>query len=555
MNGEEAVEGELLTPEQGSGGMTVSQLVERSLYMMDKPFRFERRVYLRRIYDSNAQFVFMKAARAVEKTTWLANIAFAFCMRYAFFRTLFVSASRQQATDFSRDKVEPGFQAPWIQQRFYDRATCDNNVFRRSFTNGSRLDIRHVYGTPDRVRGKRADLLEADEVQDIQGRFMPIVEETLTQSAFALRRYSGTPKTVDNAVEQWFRQTTQEEWCVKCVSCGKWNDEGRLGPGLGIENIGLTGPMCRYCNRRLDVLYGRWVKHGDGDGGLNLGFRVPQLIIPYYQDPEVWRKQILGKLSRYHPGQFANEVLGFSYDDAEKPLSEREIQALCRGPFLDKDQQQFELRYPVFAGVDWGSGGLSKTVLVIGGFANRHVFQVFYGKIFSPVEHPTTESLVSEIARLCLKWNVSRVACDFGYGHVENEMLREFVGDDVVEQYESVGMQRQAVRRNDQSGRYQHNMVQTLGQLIVGVKRGRFVFPRWRAWQPFAEHMMNCRKEYNWHTGRMTFANSPENPDDALHALNLAWLSARIYTRDLLQRQPVSAAGRLAKVPEPDFLR
>ena len=529
--------------------LTLSQFVENAFYIDGRPFTFTGRPYLRRVYDQIQPHTFLKCGRAVEKSTFLCSRLVALACKYPHFRNLYISASRQQALDFSRDQLDQRLQSPWIQERFFDPRSCTNAVELKTFTNSSRVRLRNVYNSPDRVRGLRADQLLADEVQDIPSRFMPIVEETLVQSPYHLEVYSGTPKTLDNPAEYYWRQTTQEEWEVLCLACHRWQEGG-----LTRRNVGLKGPICKYCGKWLDVSNGAWIAYGEGNGGRRLGYRIPQLIIPYYQDPKNWEEQIVDKIDRYEYGQFENEVLGFSYDEADKPITEGDIKRLCRGQWVER-YANVMVRSPVFMGVDWGSGGRSKTVFVIGAFLGGRVFQVLHAHIFKPSEHPDQDAILDEICRAALHWNVSAVGVDFGYGVMENLRLRPRLGDDVVWQFQNVNQQRADIMWNEKAGRFQHAVTQTLSQLFMGVKDGKFIFPYWAKWKPFADHMLAARKEYNWSTGYVSFVKSQENPDDILHALNYAWMAGRIMTTDWLQREVSDARGRLQQVTWPSFLR
>jgi hypothetical protein len=197
---------------------------------------------------------------------------------------------------------------------------------------------------------------------------------------------------------------------------------------------------------------------------------------------------------------------------------------------------------------------MSKTVIVVGAFVSKNVFQVFFAHEFKPVEHPTMDDILREIARICTEWQVVACGVDFGYGPMENQRLRAMIGDDVVWQFQNVNQQRREIMWNAKAGRFQHAVVQTLSQLFTAMKDERMVFPHWKRWEPFAEHILNARKEYNWATGYVSYVNSPDRPDDTLHAINYAYMAARIYVSDWLQREIVIGSKKDDQAPMPHFL-
>ena len=84
------------------------------------------------------------------------------------------------------------------------------------FRNGSEVYIRAAYHSADAVRGIDGDFLLIDEFQDIADGDLPVLEETLSHSAHRRVILTGTPKSVDNHLEQMFAQSTAHEWLVPC---------------------------------------------------------------------------------------------------------------------------------------------------------------------------------------------------------------------------------------------------------------------------------------------------------------------------------------------------
>ena len=104
----------------------------------------------------------------------------------------------------------------------------------RRFANGSEVYIRAAFHSADAVRGIDGDLLLVDEFQDIASGDLPVLEETLSHSPLRRVLLTGTPKSIDNHLENAFRQSTGYEFQVPCSNCeyAVILDDHCLGPGL-----------------------------------------------------------------------------------------------------------------------------------------------------------------------------------------------------------------------------------------------------------------------------------------------------------------------------------
>lgn len=76
----------------------------------------------------------------------------------------------------------------------------------------------------------------------------------------------------------------------------------------------------------------------------------------------------------------------------------------------------------MIAGLDWGGGGTSRTVLVIGFMRTDYKFQICRTERFAAQEEPNR--ILTEVARRCEKFNVRLIGADGGgNGHVYNRLL------------------------------------------------------------------------------------------------------------------------------------
>jgi hypothetical protein len=153
---------------------------------------------------------------------------------------------------FSSSRLLPTIEeSPLIRQVLLGRARVKIGVMNQRYANGSEVYIRAAYHSADPVRGIDGDLLLVDEFQDIASGNLPVLEETLSHSRLRRVVLTGTPKTVDNHLENYYRQSTAYEFQVSCRGCG-------AGIILDERCLGPLGLICPTCGATLDVKTGQW---------------------------------------------------------------------------------------------------------------------------------------------------------------------------------------------------------------------------------------------------------------------------------------------------------
>jgi hypothetical protein len=362
---------------QGNVFACPSDFVEFGVYMPVKgglePFSFKSREYLRPIYDSTAPRKMLMAGRQVEKSTYLGNTILAFSAMNNFFRSLYVSPSNQQTKTFSRDRLkEPMEISPVL--RHYSNSKLLANVLEKRFVNQSQVTLRFAFLNADRVRGIPADYINIDEIQDILLENIPVIEECASHSDYKWFTYSGTPKSLDNAIEHyWSRFSTQNEWIVPCKRHGTPKDPSSWHWNvLAEDNIGDKSLICDKC--------GKTISPADPDcqwAAMNPkprvekpfeGYRLPQLMVPWIDFSDIKDKQ-----RKYSRAKFYNEVLGRSYDSGTRPLTRADM---IKNSWEElsmmhhADVIKWTQKWPVFMGVDWGCHDDQTRVLTERGFVH-----------------------------------------------------------------------------------------------------------------------------------------------------------------------------------------
>lgn len=501
-----------------------SEFVQTVMRIKGKPYSLKDYGMFEFIYDLDESVleILLKAGRQISKSTFNAKRIETDMMTKPFFQALYVCPLKEQTTRFSNNYLGYDMQhTPFIQRYFQDKHVT-KNVFSRGMTNGSLCQLTYSLLDAERARGIPSDEVVYDEVQDIPVKNIPVINECLSASEYKFRTYTGTPKTIDNTIEQLWLDSTQCEWVMQCVHCNKLNVP--KDPQV-FDMIGPKGPICVDCGKVLNVRNGRWTAtvHDFKEKPI-VGFHIPQIIMPMHaENPKAWN-EILKKKRNYSDAQFANECLGLSYDIGGRLVTLSELRELSTGKFYDRFET--EMNCPVlFAGIDWGiSAASSFTVLVIGGFDYRHRFKVFYAKRFA-----STDILkqIDEIIETCRRFQVQYIGADVGVGWTNNQILRDRYGMHRVYQF-NYCTSRNILNYNERKGFYTLDKTTSLNNLFIAMKTKKIEFFDQERMETFYPDILSIHEELV-ETPRglhKVFNHNKNIPDDFTHALNFAMFTA-----------------------------
>jgi hypothetical protein len=193
----------------------------------------------------------MKCSRQVGKSLNVAGSETIKSNTIPHFRTLFVCPRFEQIKRLSTLYIQPFVTEAFIHDLLVD-SSCDQSILQRTFLNGSVQYGSFAFLDAERIRSIAVDQVVYDEVQDMNWAFIPIIDQTMGGSKdWGMRRYAGTPKSLDNTIEGLWQRSSQDVWAVQCPhqGCKEWN-LGCAEMDL-IKMIGDRGPICAFCGKSL----------------------------------------------------------------------------------------------------------------------------------------------------------------------------------------------------------------------------------------------------------------------------------------------------------------
>jgi hypothetical protein len=562
--------GDLVIPEEELLSFTPKEFTEFSIRHKGAPIDLDRRPWLDPIYnmavteqlDGNfRRKMLLIFGRQCEKSTSIGNLLIALSNLIPYLRALYVTASMEQMREFSDERLKMPIEDSPVLMRLagIDKSGVVErqvqNVQTKRWTSRSKIVLRSVYKSPDRTRGISSDLLGIDEIQDIIIDFLPVIEEVLFHSEIdggPISIYSGTPKTFDNALEfYWGRHSTQNEWLVKCPACNHWNliDEDHIGPvGLICQGKRRGQGTCAQPINPVDGT-AEWVTTGRTDQEWE-GFRVPQPVVIYANahHRQVFDRQwvgLLAKQKRYSRGKFKNEVMARSHDSGTKPVTFEEIRRCCLPDVhFIRDEDDVPPNWKsgqTFAGIDWGSGDGSYTILTIWGYNANGAFQCLYAKKYEGFE-ADPEYVLEHIVRTLRKWRVNLIGCDWGFGFGLNSKLQKIFGIEKVRLYFHT-YQKKKVDYDKGGVKFTTHRTLVMQDFFDLIKKGPtsqgIVFPCWNEFEEFSLDIQSVFSEYNERSRMIIFSHPQGVPDDFVHS----GVYALLVSQFLIPRPDLNAPG------------
>ena len=145
--------------------------------------------------------------------------------------------------------------------------------------------------------------------------------------------------------------------------------------------------------------------------------------------PWVNYQELLERQRTYDPALFKNEWLGLPTSLGDHIVTLAELEACCREQPMVQALKQIPNpgRQRMVAGIDWGGGGVSRTVMVIGFMDDRYHFQILRLERFRADEDP--DHVLQQVAQRCKEFRIRPIGADGGgNGHVYNRLLVDRLG-------------------------------------------------------------------------------------------------------------------------------
>jgi len=411
------------------------------------------------------------------------------------------------------------------------------SVAHKAFSNGAGIQMSYAKTSPDRARGITADMIDFDEVQDHLADHVPIVKESLSNSAWGICRYTGTAKTTDNLIDHLFNQSSMSEWTCKCSACGHYNQPTKDNDVLRM--IHIDGPVCTKCRKKglirvLDIRKGFYVAGKPDRENEFLGLHVPQIVVPAIVfSPRRWQR-LIRKVLKLPPSIIYTEILGISSDVGVRLISQENIDECCTlGTHVECRSLINTYLWRVVA-IDWGISEItSYTVVAVIGFSQQGTYDVLFAKRYVGQD---IEEIIADICRIYAAYQCHYASADFGVGFTNNKMLSnrglqviqiQYVTQNVFMTFNPMhGQARWMVDRNT-----------ALSTMFFGIRNKNIRFCAVEDSKEYTVDLLSPYESVNEESAgivKKRFLRDPSRPDDFAHSLTFGLLVLMYLVDDQL---------------------
>jgi len=483
-----------------------------ALMLLDgEPLSFDERGYLRAIYDSRADKLVLRCSRQTEKSTTLAILIVLEIITGSSRSVLVVMPRLEQLRTFRVTRLLPFIEKSPALRRLLlgpgHRITAGHLVF----SNGSEIFLRAAYHSPDAARGISADMLVLDEYQDLAPNALPVLEQCLSHATRKRLLIAGTPKMIDNQLEEAFNRSTRNTWQTRCEACEHENipDESILG---------ASGTICASCKQPISLANGRWVP-SNPDAADADGFWFNHLMTPWIDYAE-----ILSHRDAYDIVRFKNEVLGLPANLGDHLVTREQVLACCTQYSMAESSHDARLRglnlATVCVGIDWGGGSNTRTALIAGGHDAYGRFHVLRMEVVAAGEDH--KKVLDAALRFTQRFGGFPVAADgAGNGAILNRELqsrsRGETGLIVGIRYADTTQKMREISASEWAWNVDRTRV--ISDVFTHVREKKILFPHADVCESLLAEIWGETAEYNDEERRLRFYCAAGKNDDVVHAL------------------------------------
>lgn len=328
--------------------------------------------------------------------------------------------------------------------------TNDSLQFKQ-FIGGNHLWIESVGIDGSRLRGRTADVIFFDEVQQMPRAAISNSTKVLSKAQYGsigsgLQIYFGTPLQRGSTFWEMWNQSSQQYYYLGCEKCKKHFP--LYTPGTNDwEDIWLYGFIvrCTHCGfeqNKLDAAErGKWFATKDINECKMIGFCINQLYMPEFTKEKILSEKP-GNSAVNTERAYQNEVLGEFYRGEAAIISPDQIRDICGDP-----ERKFRASISpaedllVFLGLDIGakndleqlvdsdrvkSQGQSYSTAVVIAMTGPNRMSIEFATKFKRNDPVSKKGIIDQIMR---QYNCTLAICDIGFAYDLNQTLQTEYGD------------------------------------------------------------------------------------------------------------------------------
>jgi hypothetical protein len=236
-------------------------------------------------------------------------------------------------------EVRKGSRPKSYMESLLDKSSSSNESLHfKQFMGGNHLWIESTGIDANRLRGRTADVIFYDEVQNMPGAAIGNSLKILNTAKYGpptqgVQIYFGTPLRQDSEYYRMWQRSTQQYYHLGCEKCKQYFPLYTPGSDEW-EKIWLYGFIvkCTHCGHEQNKLQaaqrGKWIATKDEDECELIGFHINQLYMPMTSREDI-EKEKPGNSLINTERTYRNEVLGEFFQGDSSPITIDEIREKC----------------------------------------------------------------------------------------------------------------------------------------------------------------------------------------------------------------------------------
>jgi len=439
-----------------------------------KPFADIYRYVGLKSIEKNGKPMIIVASRQVGKTTMAAVVECYFLASGLYgengkipMRIMHLFPTIGHATAYSKTKFGPMINGSktiekeeikkgkkYINHIPFMSTKLDNSV-EQSITfkkfGSNTIEIQSTGMNGDRIRGRTADVIFFDEVQDMRADAIGNASKILNQSKFGtpgegVQIYFGTAKRKGSTFHKMWQNSNQQYYHLGCEGCDSffplYTPESNSWEEVWIHSYTVK---CTHCGHEQDKREaagrGKWIPAKPDDECQFVGYHINQLYMPTFA-----KETILKQKPNVHATNteriYQNEVLGEFYQGDASLIDADEIYEKCG----DMERSMRPVIHPgeehmVVMGIDFGGKadaeqlanpeaskgyGKSYSTIVILSVKGAGLFNIELAIKMKKNDPEYKRSLIQQLIR---QYSVDLVVGDIGFSNDLSQMLYKENGD------------------------------------------------------------------------------------------------------------------------------
>lgn len=370
-------------------------------------------------------------------------------LSYAFSKVK-LSSMISSSIIFENQQAPKGQKPKSYMQSLLDTSSPTNDSLQfKQFVGGNHLWIESMGVDGQRLRGRTADVLIVDEVQDCPIAALGNSTKILTQAQHGaigsgIQLYFGTPKNRGSAFWDMWNSSSQQYYHLGCEKCKKYFP--LYTPGSNDwEDTWLYGFIvrCAHCgfeqDKRDAAERGKWVATKDVSDCRMVGFHINQLFLPTFTKEKIISEKP-GNSPINTERAYQNEVLGEFFHGEASIITPDQIREICGDPgrkFRSGISPAEDTL--VFLGVDIGAKndleqitsksnaqGQSYSTAVVIAMTGPNRMSIEFATKFKRNDLASKKGLLDQIMR---QYNCTLAVCDIGFAFDFNQIMQTEYGD------------------------------------------------------------------------------------------------------------------------------